>query len=252
MLLLSKVISQLILPPGGLIILIAIGLIFYKKAWGKPLVMLSLAMLWMLSTEPVRDTLTAQLEYQYPALNIKHLENKAIPIVLLGGGIYEKAPEYQGQDALGHFSMLRTIYAAKIAQQTHAIIYPTGGTPLSPSSEAEGDVMKRWLVWFGIPEASIRVENNANTTWENAVLTKKLLEKQGQNTIILVTSAWHMPRAAWCFEAQGLHVIPAPTDYLTENEPYDLRSFFPRWNVLGDSGHALHEYLGLLFYWLKY
>jgi uncharacterized SAM-binding protein YcdF (DUF218 family) len=148
--------------------------------------------------------------------------------------------------------MMRTIYAAKVAQQTHADIYPTGGAPLSNTSDAEGDVMKRWLIWFGIPAAFIHVETAANTTWENAVLTRKLLVKQGENTLILVTSAWHMPRAVKCFQAQGLTVIPAPTDYLTEDEPYDIRSFIPRWNVFADSGHALHEYLGLFYYWLKY
>ena len=252
MLLLSKALSQLILPPGGLILLTLLGLAFHKKVWGKPLIIFSMALLWLLSTEPVRDALTSQLEFQYPALNIEKLDNKQTPIVLLGGGIYEHPPEYQGQDSLGHYSMMRTIYAVKIAKQTGADIYPTGGKPLSENNEAEGDVMKRWLIGFGIPPASIHAENTANTTWENAILTKALLKEQGQNTIILVTSAWHIPRAVWCFEAQGLNVIPAPTDYLTENEPYDLRSFLPRWNVLNDSSHALHEYLGLLFYRLKH
>ncbi len=251
MLLLSKAFSQLVLPPGGLILLTLLGLVFHRKVWGKPLIVCSMALLWLLSTEPVRDALTSQLEFQYPALNITRLDNTP-PIVLLGGGIYEHPPEYQGQDSLGHYSMMRTIYAAKVAKQINADIYPTGGTPLSENSEAEGDIMKRWLIWFGIPSVSIHVENMANTTWENAVLTKAMLEEKGENTIILITSAWHMPRAVWCFEAQGLNVIPAPTDYLTENEPYDLRSFLPRWNVLGDSGKALHEYLGLFYYWLKH
>ena len=252
MLILSKSLSQLILPPGGLILLTLLGLVFHKKAWGKPLIVCSMALLWLLSSEPVRDALTSQLEFQYPALNIEKLDNKQTPIVLLGGGIYEHPPEYQGQDSLGRYSMMRTIYAAQIAKQTGLPIYATGGKPLSENSEAEGDVMKRWLLWFRVPPASIHVESMANTTWENAILTKTMLEKKGQQTIILVTSAWHMPRAVWCFEAQGLNVIPAPTDYLTENEPYDLRSFLPRWNVLNDSSHALHEYLGLLFYWLKH
>ncbi len=251
MLLLSKAFSQLILPPGGLVLLTLLGLAFHKKAWGKPLIICSMALLWLLSTEPVRDALTSQLEFQYPALNIEQLDNTP-PIVLLGGGIYEHPPEYQGQDSLGHYSMMRTIYAANIAKQTGADIYPTGGKPLSENSEAESDVMKRWLMWFGIDETNIHSENQANTTWENAIFTHKLLNKKRINTIILVTSAWHMPRAVWCFEAQGLNVIPAPTDYLTENKPYDLRSLLPRWNVLSDSGQALHEHLGLFYYWLKH
>ena len=61
-----------------------------------------------------------------------------------------------------------------------------------------------------------------------------------------------MPRAVWCFEQQGLTVIPAPTDYLTDNADYDIRSFLPRWDRLAESGHILHEYLGLFWYKMKY
>jgi len=71
-------------------------------------------------------------------------------------------------------------------------------------------------------------------------------------TVFLVTSANHMPRSVWCFEQQGFNVIPAPTDYLTTQKTYDLRSFLPRWNVLSDSGTALHEYLGYIWYKIKY
>jgi uncharacterized SAM-binding protein YcdF (DUF218 family) len=81
---------------------------------------------------------------------------------------------------------------------------------------------------------------------------KKLLAEKDIDHIILVTSAWHMPRSVWCFESQGFNVIPAPTDYITSQQAYDLRSFVPRWTVFSDSGQALHEYLGLFWYHLKY
>jgi uncharacterized SAM-binding protein YcdF (DUF218 family) len=81
---------------------------------------------------------------------------------------------------------------------------------------------------------------------------KKRLAAKGVNRIVLVTSAWHMPRSVWCFESHGFEVIPAPVDYLTEQEAYDLRSYLPRWTTLSDSGQALHEYLGLLWYRLRY
>lgn len=112
--------------------------------------------------------------------------------------------------------------------------------------------MKRWLMWFGIAKEKIFVEAEANTTWENAALTKQLLSEKNIDSIILVTSANHMRRSVWCFEQQGLVVIPAPTDYLTEQESYDLRSFLPRWNVFNDSSQLLHEYMGLMWYKLKY
>ena len=242
----------MLLPPGIFILLGLVSLIFWKKGWARLLLAFSLVCLWLLSTEPVRDVLTSPLEFQYAALNIETLAQQNAVIVLLGGGVQKNAPDYHGSDELGQSSMMRTIYAAKISEVSKLPIYATGGSPLSENTEAEGDVMKRWLIWFGIEDANIHSENQANTTWKNAIFTKKLLGEKHINTVILVTSAWHMPRAVWCFEAQGLHVIPAPTDYLTEQVDYDLRSYLPRWNVLDDSSHALQEYLGFLWYKLRY
>lgn len=252
MLLLSKSISQLLLPPGGLILLGLIGLIFWQKLWGRTLVGLALVLFWLLSTEPIRDVLTSGLEYQYPPFNVEHSNTSNAAIVLLGGGIQENSLDYQGSDELSRFAMMRTIYAADIAKKTNWDIYTSGGTPLTQNTESEGSIMQRRLTWFGIKPSRIHIENQANTTWENAVLTQKILSKQDIHTVVLVTSAWHIPRAVWCFEQQGLTVITAPTDYLTEQQPYDLRSFLPRWNVLSDSGNALHEYLGFFWYRLKY
>jgi len=111
-LLLSKVAAQLILPPGGLILLGIIGLVFWRKWWGRGLVGLALALLWLLSTEPVRDALIHPLEFQSQALKVAELPTGPMTIVLLGGGIREKAPEYNGRDELGSSAMMRTLYAA--------------------------------------------------------------------------------------------------------------------------------------------
>ncbi len=252
MLLISKAVSQLLLPPGIFILLGMIVLVFWKKQWARTLFIGTLAFMWALSTEPVRDYLTHPLEFQYSAFRVNTHPNSKAAIVLLGGGIRENAPDFYGSDMLSKTSMVRTMYAATIAKQTNLNIYATGGTPLTQTAKTEADMMKTWLVWLGIDVSRIISENKANTTWENAVFTQKLLNDKDINTIILVTSAWHMPRAAWCFEQQGLKVTPAPTDYLTSLSSYDLRSYLPHWRVLADSGKALHEYLGLMWYKLRY
>ncbi len=252
LLLLSKSIAQLLIPPGSLILLGFLGIYFWQKRWGKWLTLASFIMLWLLSTSPVRNMLTSSLEYQYPAYNLNQILPNNTAIIILGSGIQEKAPDYQGKDSLNRFGMMRTLYAAQIAKQTGLSIYATGGTPLNEYITSESSVMKYWLINLGIEERRIHEEAQANTTWENAVFTTAILKKENINTVILVTSAWHMPRAVWCFKQQGLNVIPAPTDYLTDQATYDIRSFLPRWDRLADSGHALHEYLGLLFYWLKH
>ena len=251
-LLISKSISQLLLPPGGLIVLGLIGLMFWKRWWGRGIVLLSLTALWLLSTEPVRDAITSSLEFQHPVLDLRKIPADGATIVLLGGGVYESAPEYDGRDELRHYTLMRTVYTADIARQSGLDVYASGGTPLMQEAEPEGEVMRRWLLKLGLPEERVFAEKAANNTWENAAYMNKLLSDKGIGTVVLVTSAWHMPRAVWCFESQGLQVIAAPTGFLTAQKAYDLRSYLPRWTVLADSGQGLHEYLGLFWYHLKY
>jgi len=251
-LLLSKVLTQLILPPGGLIVLMVAGLLFYRRRWGKVVVWLALVCLWLLSTEPVRDALTRPLEFSNSALNMTKLHEKGAGIVLLGGGVYAHAPEYGGQDALPAAAMMRAIYTARIARSSGLPVYASGGRMLTHGVEAEGRVMRRWLMFFGVSAQQIHIETASKNTWQNAVNLVQSLKSKDVHRVILVTSAWHMPRARWCFEKQGLYVIAAPTDYLTSQEDYDLRSYVPDWGVLAGSAQALHEYLGLLWYRVRY
>jgi len=252
MLMFSKVVSLWLLPPGILMVFLLVAVIYWKRYWARALAIFSLLSLWALSTEPVRDMLTQPLEFQYSVLNMKDVPQEHIAIVLLGGGLYEKAPEYAGEDALNESALMRTIYAADIARKTGLDVYATGGTPLNQGSRAEGEVMRDWLIRWGLPESKVFAESASDNTWQNAIYTRAILDKKGIKEVLLVTSAWHMPRAVWCFKAQGLKIISAPTGFLTTQKAYDLRSYMPSAHVLANSADALHEYLGMLWYRLRY
>lgn len=250
-LLISKVFAQLLLPPGGLVLLAATGLVFWRRPVGRILVLISLLLLWLLATEPVRDMLLDPLEQHDAALGDQQLSDLAHEksvIVVLGGGLYQKAPEYAGRDMLHNEALMRTLYGADLAIKSGLDIYVTGGVLEPDRSEPEGQVMARMLTRFGVDPQRIHAESQALTTWENGTYIRDLTKKAGVTQIILVTTAWHMPRSVWVFESLGMHVIAAPCDYVVKPGPYDVRSYFPRWNVLADSGNALHEYLGLLWY----
>lgn len=256
-LVISKSISQLLLPPGGLILLALLGLLFWKRLWGRGLVVLSLLCFWLLATEPVRDQLLMPLENKYPALQVEKLPPDLIAegklaIVLLGGGVYGKAPEYDGRDMLTGHAMHRTVYAADLALETGLDVYSSGGAMYPELTEPEGLVIQRWLVRLGVPRARTHTETAAKNTWENAANIAIQLKEKGVEQIVLVTTAWHMPRSVWVFESHDVQVIAAPCAYVAQRGPYDLRSYLPHWNALAGSGDALHEYLGLLWYQLRY
>jgi uncharacterized SAM-binding protein YcdF (DUF218 family) len=94
------------------------------------------------------------------------------------------------------------------------------------------------------------IEDASSTTWDNARLSAPLLKQAGVQRIVLVTHAWHLRRAVPLFEAQGLSVIPAGTQFSSTR----LDSIFgvlPTPVGLRDSTFALHEWLGILWYKLR-
>ena len=76
--------------------------------------------------------------------------------------------------------------------------------------------MKRWAVRLGVPESATMIDTEARNTYENATGTKRLL---GPASILLVSSASHLPRAVPVFTKQGFRVTPAPCDYVSRNLP---------------------------------
>lgn len=121
--------------------------------------------------------------------------------------------------------------------------------------------MHQLLEIMGVPAGAITLERRSRNTYENAIETKKLLDAQGIERIILVTSAMHMPRAQAIFARQGFDVIPAATDfnvtqaewdyYFTPDPAIQVFNLFPSADALDWTMRAMKEYLGIIVYRLR-
>jgi uncharacterized SAM-binding protein YcdF (DUF218 family) len=113
--------------------------------------------------------------------------------------------------------------------------------------------MKRWAHRLGVPNDAILTEEESRTTYENATGTRRLL---GQASILLVSSASHLPRATALFAKQGFRVTPAPCAYISQNKPGDSRNglnvfdFLPNDRALQNSQDAIAEVIGIAVYWM--
>ncbi|MBQ5345423.1 MAG: YdcF family protein, partial [Acidaminococcaceae bacterium] len=84
-------------------------------------------------------------------------------------------------------------------------------------------------------------------TAEHARFTKELCREKGFRKVILVTSAYHMPRSAALFRREGVDFIPCPCDYMTNRDlVLDVFAFTPGHGNLSVTAIAMKEYLGLL------
>jgi uncharacterized SAM-binding protein YcdF (DUF218 family) len=157
----------------------------------------------------------------------------------------------------------RLIYAAYLYKQGKAkhILFSGGAIDwLYPAMEP-GNENAQLLELMGVPAEAVWLESASRNTYENAVYSRHILEQNGIRRIILVTSAFHMPRSVALFEHQGLEVIPAPTDFRTTQADWemlahgDIRNLV--FNLLPGPDNlllitlALKEYLGLLIYRLR-
>jgi uncharacterized SAM-binding protein YcdF (DUF218 family) len=96
-------------------------------------------------------------------------------------------------------------------------------------------------------DTELWVEAESGTTWENAERSRALLAPRGIERVLLVTHAFHMPRAVLAFEHAGFTVTPAPTGLRPRPRPR-LRDCVPSARALQQSALALHEWLGLAWY----
>jgi uncharacterized SAM-binding protein YcdF (DUF218 family) len=130
----------------------------------------------------------------------------------------------------------------------------TGGSAEILSAPTIGaDAAALVLRDIGISGDRLLLEREARDTWENAIKTKKVVTPKPGERWLLVTSAWHMPRAMGAFRKAGFTVEPWPVDYRTAGWPDALRLLPFESPAVGlrQLDLAVHEWLGLLAYRLS-
>jgi uncharacterized SAM-binding protein YcdF (DUF218 family) len=252
MFVISKIVYHLFLPPGLLVVLLVVALVLSlmgkKRAfWG--LFLFSLGLLYCFSIEPVHDFFLLPLENKYPPLT-KEMNLDAGFVVVLGGGIIAGSPDEGGRGSPSRSALKRLMYGLRIADIHELPIIISGGGQyfIDKEYESEAGVASRLIAALGIEDSEIYTETRSSNTWENAANVSQIVHP---NTIILVTSAFHMPRSILSFKKNGIPVIPAPTDYRINRRDYNYRSYLPSISSLEGVNAALKEYIGIIYYTLR-
>ena len=241
--------KALLLPPFGLILLMAAGWLTMgrHRRLGRALFVAGLAALYLLSTPYVGRLLLRGLQVSQ-ALPLDRPLDSAQAIVVLGAGLRREAPEYGG-DTVGSLTLDRIRYGAKLHRMSGLPILVTGGSA-QPTERPVGIAMRESLGQdFSVPVEW--VETEAKNTYGNAKFSFEILSSAGITKVYLVTHAWHMPRARMVFEAVGFQVIPAPTGFLAKPIPR-LGDFVASARGLLMSYYAFYEGIGYLWYSVLY
>jgi uncharacterized SAM-binding protein YcdF (DUF218 family) len=253
MLMISHLLQPWILPPGINILLIVCGMLIacrLRKS-GICILLIGIMSLWMLSAPIVAYNFIDLLQTQYPILNLEQLrKNKlADAIVILGGGDTVEA-EYGNKRTVSDFTFHRIEYAVYLHRNTKLPIIVSGGSERG-ASESEADLMANVLKNDFNIAASIK-EDQSHTTADESQFIAMILKKKHFKTIYLVTDAWHMPRSVYIFKCAGIDVVPAPMGQYIYGPGYALISYLPNIDALHASSLAMHEWIGLMWYRMRF
>lgn len=239
-----------VLQPGNLLVLCLLAgsflLLAFRGRRGKVLVGLSALGFTLLVVVPIGPAMLLALEERFP--RPATLPEKIDGIVVLGGAV-DPAISRSYTETAFNGSVARVLGGIALARRhPEAKLVLVGGEGgFFPAGFAESRATLGFVVEEGIVPARVIIEEKSRSTHENAVYAKEIVRPGAGAKWVLVTSAYHMPRAVAAFRAAGWPVIPYPVDYKIDPET-GLRPNFSLLDGLSAATLAGKEWAGLLGY----
>ena len=187
--------------------------------------------------------------WEKPVCLISEVPNATYGVVLSGFTSIQSDNDDRVYFNKGVDRMMHAVYLYK--QHKIDTIVVTGGTVSvfnkKKTHTTEAERIEQVLVLCGIPKEKIVLETKARNTHENAKLTKAILKQD--ESILLITSAFHMRRSIGCFRKEGLDVFPFSTDFYSFPRKFSIPNLFiPSEVALMNWAKLIHEIEGYIIY----
>jgi uncharacterized SAM-binding protein YcdF (DUF218 family) len=228
------------------LLLILVG-VLVKKKWRMRLWVPAFIMLVVFSNGAFFNVVSRA--WEVTIVEAQSLDEEFHTAVVLGGmaseNMYNGLPRFaQSSDRLWHgLWLLNKGYV-------DTLIISGGLGNLFDKQKPEGELLKTYLSDVGLMQERILIESLSRNTYENALNSKKLFDREGlQKEIVLVTSAFHMRRARACFIKQGFDVEAFSADPLASIRPLHWKDYFvPSAEILSQWGIVFKEWMGMIMY----
>ncbi len=228
----AKLFTYFLLPPGLIVTVLLFGAFIYRR--GFAYAALTALFVWVISTDLAANALIGVLEKR--EFNQQGVD--PVAVVVLGGG------EDEGvlfPLAAGATERVLAAWDAAVRLRL-PLVY----------SGFEWEKAKRELEWldrgFCKKPSEILYEKRSLNTYQNAKYCAEMFDRMGwPKRVVLVTSAYHMPRSVLLFEGFGFEVLPVKSDFKTSVPIRGFSSFLPKMSAFRASYTALHEYIGIVY-----
>ena len=247
---LAKILGFFALPSNIVITLGLVGVVLMWTRWaraGRKLAALSLILLAVFGLTPFGNALILPLEQRFPAW--QEAGRSPDGFVVLGGALDSVVSGVRRDIALNEAAERMTEVAALARKYPAArIVFSGGAGQLVFQGANESDLALRLFESFGIARSRIMVDDRSRDTVENARYSKAVADPKPGERWLLVTSAYHMPRAIGAFRGAGFFVEAYPVDWRTRGASDLLRPFTNLGDGLRRTDTAAREWVGLLVY----
>ena len=246
----SKILGFVTDPFNLIILLFLLGLVLLLRnsGAGKIFIFIGILVLFVCGLNVVPRYFMSILENRIPTASIR---DDVDGIIVLTGMVNMKSSR-AGLIELNSSAdrIINGVILAKKHPQAKLIITGGSGSLIQNKTLKEADYLKKMSIDLGVKEERILIECESRNTHEHPEKLAKLIHREG--IWVLVTSAYHMPRALGCFRKAGFNVLPYPVDYQNILDRYyswsDLTTYWPSAGNFKKMNMALHEWVGLVAY----
>ena len=250
---LSKIFWVFAQPSSLLAALLAVSLVLLVRGRylaGRRLLGFSLASYLVLGISPLAHLLTLPLENRFARPDKTALSSGVDAIVVLGGGVDTTVSKARGVATLNESGerVVEGLMLAKAYPDARLVISGASAN-LFYSGVSDGAAIGEIFASLLENPKRVIIEDRSLNTWQNARFTRQILKpKPGGDRVVLVTSAFHMPRAVGCFRKAGMNVVAWPVDYRTRGSSDIWRFFDKPSEGLRRADLIFREWIGLAAY----
>lgn len=249
----SKVLGFFAIPSNFIILVGVLGALLLRTRFartGGRLAVGSLILLAVLGLSPLGNALIVPLEERFPAWD--HSRRAPHGIVVLGGALSPDISHARDTVALNEAAERMTVVAELARRYPDVrIIFSGGSGSVIFSERPEAEFALQLFETLGVARGRVVGENKSRNTVENAQFSRELAQPKPGERWLLVTSAYHLPRAVGIFRKAGFPVEAYPVDWRTRGAGDTLRPFPTMGEGLRRTDTAAREWIGLLAYWLS-
>jgi uncharacterized SAM-binding protein YcdF (DUF218 family) len=244
---LSKTLHFLLMPYIWVLVLLLLALFFKSQKWRRTSLVSALVLLIVLSNPFLSNE--AWRAWEVDAMPVKDVVDYDVAVILTGVTSYREDVPDRIHTSKGSDRFLHPLQLYRMGKVKKFLI--TGGSGYIMANRIpEAEQIKEVLQLAGVPKQDIITESNSRNTRENAKHTATQLEKHPEwKKVLLVTSAFHMRRAAGCFEKAGVKADSFTADFYSYERRYTPDELlipnitsFASWHLL------IHEMTGFLVY----